>query len=57
MKIKVVKSKIDVLDYIYNKSYQVEIEGKLGGVVDLSEIEKELKRLFDRLEELENEIK
>jgi hypothetical protein len=57
MNIKIIKSKIDTLHYIYNKSYQVEIEGKLGGVVDLSEIEKELKRLFDRLEELENEIK
>jgi hypothetical protein len=55
MKIKIVKSKIDVLDYIKDKAYQIEIDGHLGSVVDVSEIDKELKRLFDRLEELEDE--
>lgn len=55
MKIRVVKAKIDVLYYIKDKAYQIEVDGKLGSIVEVCEIDKELKRLWNRLEELEDE--
>lgn len=55
MKATVIRAKIDVLEDLISKAYAIEIAGVVGGVVDVSEIKNELKRLSRKLQEIENE--
>jgi hypothetical protein len=51
----VVRAKIDALEDLKSKSYGIQIESSFAGVVDVSEIDKELKRLYKKLEVLYDE--
>jgi hypothetical protein len=55
MKATVIRAKIDALEDLISKAYAIEIAGVVGGVVDVSEIKNELKRLSRKLQEIENE--
>jgi hypothetical protein len=49
----VLKAKIDSLEDIKTKSFGILIGGEFGGVVEVADINEEIKNLYKELEELD----